>query len=144
MTLFHSTPALLSDVINSPEPFADSSDLRSWLVYFALTLVIECGVILAVWRVIGRPGRLRNWMFATLAGNVVSHPIASAAFLHLGRTSSASAVMLLYLAIECGVVLIESVAYRHIAPCDWGRAWKVSLLVNLPTAALGFAISFLS
>jgi hypothetical protein len=130
---------LSPDVLPLPPPVVGDSEPRRWLLFFALTLLLESCACFLVWKVQGGPGRLRSWILAALVGSIVSFPIATAALVRFS-TSRPITDLALYWTIEVGVVLLESVAYRAIAGCAWDRAWKVSLLVNAPTALLGFLL----
>ncbi|HUR29376.1 MAG TPA: hypothetical protein VM509_14400 [Planctomycetota bacterium] len=149
MNTLRALACLTPDVL-VPRTISDSAP--GWIVWFVLTQIVECLVVLLVWRSIGRPGAQSRFVSATLLGNLVSHPLATAALVSLepaglfsqpGEAGNVAGGMLVFLAVECGVVLLESVAYRRIADCPWDRARTVSILVNAPTAIIGFVVGFL-
>ena len=64
--------------------------------------------------------------------NLFSHPLACAAYWQ-GLASLPT--------IEVLVIAVEALGYRLVAKLGWGRALKIALLANIPTAALSLLLT---
>lgn len=96
-------------------------------VALALTLLIEVPLALAL---VGAGARRRAAFDAPLL-NLLTHPLACAAFLRLAAPMAA---------VEIAVTLVEAAGYRWVTGLDARRALLVSSLCNLTTTALGVVL----
>lgn len=135
------SPVALFDIV-TPSPIGDSSGLWSWFSSFLITLGVELVVVALLWRRFGRPIPVRTGLMACLVANLLSHPLATVIWFQALGTLNGAQALAAYVAMECGVVLLEAIVYRSLLSGAWRRAFSVSLLANAPTALLGAWLGF--
>jgi len=92
-----------------------------------MTIALEALVVALLTR---RPNRARVVM-TSLFVNLFTHPIAWS--IVVDEFSS-------FLAVEAGVVVVETLLYAFVVPMSLRRAFVVSLVANLATIAMTFVL----
>lgn len=98
-----------------------------YLMLLAATLLVEAPVAAAL----AGHGRRRDAVLASLALNLVSHPLA------VGVTWLLPAS---WLPVELAVVAAEALGYRALVRANWARVVLLSVAANLASALVGIAL----
>ncbi len=108
-----------------------------WLQAFGWTLLIELPVAAAL------APRGKRWLYVGVgvAINLTTHPLVTLTW--FGAQQNHAATFSLFLLLEAGVVLVETVLWRISTDVSWRRALLLALATNVPSAAASPLVSAL-
>lgn len=100
------------------------------------SIAVEAVAAFALLRLLRWGGGLRGALAATV-GTLVTHPLAWALVLRFEASVGYAATVA---AVETGVVVAESLAYRVLVPLGWRRALAASLFANAASTLAALAL----
>lgn len=135
-------PQVWCSILAATPALDEGNAIVNWALWYLITMTLELPMVLLAWRLRGCPGRLRPWLLASLAGNLLSHPLAVYLGTNARLEGGGATAVTAYLLIETGAIMIETWAFRFLAARFWTDAALMSLAANAVTAVLGAYLLF--